>query len=155
MLKDIFLAPALGMQQAELCAFQAEGFQRKSERCGLIEVLQPSWTGPGATLHLVWTNIYGKAAVNVRNQILLLAMFHMITQARTNKVGVLMRENFHWKNSNFFQKAKWKARCSLISVIPSTTITRGKTAAKILSFKSSNNNFSLSWYNHVWLITTF
>lgn len=73
MLKDIFSAPALGMQQAELCAFQAEGFQRKSEICGLKEVLQPSWTGPGAILYFVWfnpvwTNLYRKAAVNVRKQ---------------------------------------------------------------------------------------
>lgn len=84
MLKDIFSAPALGMQQAELRAFQAEGFQWKSEICSLREVLQPSWTGPAAALHLVWTNLYRKAAVNVTDQILLLAMFHMTTQATTN-----------------------------------------------------------------------
>lgn len=65
MLKDIFSALPLRMQQAELCALRAEGFQRKSGMCSLKAVLQFPWVRPGTALHLILTNLCSKAAVNV------------------------------------------------------------------------------------------
>ena len=73
-------------------------------------------------MHLV-LNICQKAAVNVTNQILLLAILPMATLATANKLGVLMRANFSQRDSNFCQKAECKASCNCISVILSTLTT--------------------------------